>query len=128
MPLLWTLDQGVLVLTVVGESTLAEARAVIGEAVVSPEFREGTAVVINSLDSATASVPDAADIRGRIGLLSSLPSLGFERRIYLVVRLAEPVRFGLARQISQSVDPREVEIEVLGDLATAMAKARRGHL
>jgi hypothetical protein len=124
MPATWTVANGVLVISTIGETTLKELRAAFDEALASPEFAPGAPLIIESLRSTT--LPDNSGMRGRVELLGGLPLDSFQRRIILVVRTNEAVRFGLARQIALSLsNSRGVEVGQDVDLDEALAKARQ---
>ena len=108
----------VLIVRTTGPYTNEELERAFRDAPREPEFRPGTPVLVDGRLSEAALTP--SDTRWRIGLLEELPALGFARHFALMIRRGDPLRFGLARQLSLSVEASGIELRVFDDEQAAI--------
>jgi hypothetical protein len=116
VPVSWELRESLLVIRLSGAYRFAEGQRAVDEALARPEFRRGTALLMDARES--LANPPADEIRTRAEWLATLPERGFLPRM-AVVTGPELFRYGLTRMLSSIAENRGVVIATFESLEAA---------
>jgi hypothetical protein len=115
MPVTWEIRDRILVITIVGYAG-EEPRAVIMEAIASPQFRPGTSVLFDVRQSTDNSTSD--ELRSRAQWLATLQAKGMASRCAIVVG-PKAFQYGLARMAATHVEFQGMQLEIFQDMDEA---------
>ncbi|HEY7390288.1 MAG TPA: hypothetical protein VH640_17355 [Bryobacteraceae bacterium] len=117
MPVTWTFQDSILVLTLVGEYTFEEPVDAVNTAIEDPRFRRGTSLLIDARQSTTRR--SSEEFRGRSVWMASLLAKGLSPRCAIVVSSAVH-QYGMARMAGIYLDLQGMTLEIFTELAEAL--------
>ncbi|HEV3330271.1 MAG TPA: hypothetical protein VG096_04775 [Bryobacteraceae bacterium] len=115
MPVTWEIRDQILVIIIVGYGG-EEPRAVLLEAIASPQFRPGMSVLFDVRLSTDNSTSD--ELRSRAQWLSTLQAEGISSRCAIVVG-PKAYQYGLARMAAAHVEFQGMTLEIFQDIYEA---------
>jgi hypothetical protein len=115
VPVQWKLEQGVLLVTFIGDYPFGEFEAAVAEALRSPEFRPGTPILFDSRSSFKYPSTDA--LRSIAEWLASLRPQGLSARSATVTSRE---RLPLMEQVARRFREADLETAIFTDLAEAL--------
>lgn len=118
MPVVLEFRGPVLVVSTQGVYSNQELEQALADARQDPSFPPGTSVLFDGRHSETHV--SSADVQWRIRLLERLAIGGFSRRFALMVREGDPLRFGMARQLSLAVELSGITLRLFSDERAAI--------
>jgi hypothetical protein len=115
MPVVWRLQQGVLLVTLMGDYPFEELRSAVAEALRSPDFSAGTSILFDARSS--LKYPSTDVVRSIAEWLASLRAQGVSARSAMVISRE---RYRLGERATVHFHEQGLETALFASLAEAM--------
>ena len=113
----WEIRDRILIVTVICDWSSPGPAAAIAEALADPQFKSGTALLLDIRLCQTN--PSSEEIRSRVEWMASLRRKGLSSRCAIVVR-PRSYQFGLARMTATYLDFKGIVLEIFSELDEAL--------